>query len=245
MEDGKRQRHVMGLLVDLVDRPAAALGEVAARPRWRWLLPAMLAIAAIVALAIVSSPLAAEQAQQAMQQQLAQLSAEQAEMAGQWIDRFQQPAVLLATTIGTGLLALVLSWLIAAVILYFATLIAGGDVTFGALFATLPWIWLPFALRDGLQAVYVLVKGALIANQGLSYLVSTGNAVDDAGNLWYNVLSRIDLFTIWHLVLVGVVLCLLPRFSRGKAFFLVLIYAVVSLGLRLIPSLLSSALLPG
>jgi hypothetical protein len=245
MEEGKGRRHALGLLLDLVDRPAVALGEIVARPRWRWLLPVVLTIAAMVTLAIVSNPLAAERAQQVMQQQLALLSTAQAQAAGAWIDRFQQPAVLLATTIGAQLLGLALSWLIAAVILFFTSLIAGGDVTFSGLFSAMPWVWLPFALRDAIQAVYVLVKGTLIANQGLSYLVSTGNAVDDAQNLWYNVLARVDLFTIWHIVLVAVVLCVLPRFTKGKAFALTLVYVAVSLGLRLLPSVLSAALLPG
>jgi len=245
MHESEPRRHALGLLADIVDRPAIALAEITARPRWRWLLPAVLAIVAMVALAVVSNPLTTEQAQLVMQQQLAQLSTEQAELAGTWIARLQQPSLLLATAIGAGLLGLALSWLVASVILYFSMLLSGGEVTFSGLFATLPWIWLPFALRDALQAVYVFVKGALIANQGLSYLVSTGSVVDDARNLWYNVLSRVDLFTIWHLVLVFVMLCVVPRFGKGKAFGLTLVYAAVSLGLRLLPSLLSGALLPG
>lgn len=245
MDETEPRRHALGLLADIVDRPAIALAEIAARPRWRWLLPALLVIAAMLALAIVSNPLTTAEAQQVMRQQLSQLSSEQAELAGTWIARFQQPALLLATTIGAGLLGLALSWLVASVILYFSVLVAGGDVTFGSLYATLPWIWLPFALRDALQTAYVLLKKALIVNQGLSYLVSTGSVVDDAKNVWYTLLSRVDLFTIWHLVLVIVVLTVLPRFGRGKAFFLALIYAALSLGLRLLPTLLSGALLPG
>ena len=245
MEETKRRPSAVSLLVTLVDRPATALAEIAAYPRWRWLLPVILLIGAMIASIVLTGPLTVEQAQQAVQQQLATLSAEQAEMARAQIARLQQPQVLLATAIGTGLIGLLLSWLMASAFLYFSVLIAGGDVSFTGLFATLPWTWLPFALRDVVQTGYILYKNEMIANPGLSYFVSTGKPVEDAGNLLYNALARVDLFTLWHLALVFVVLWVLPRFSKGKAFVLVLVYAALSLGLRLVPALLVRAFMPG
>ena len=245
MEETKRRPFAVSLLVSLIDRPATALAEIAAYPRWRWVLPVILLIGAMIASIVLTGPLTVEQTQQAVQQQLATLPAEQAEMARAQIARLQQPQVLLATAIGTGLIGLLLSWLMASAFLYFGVLIAGGDVSFTGLFATLPWIWLPFALRDVVQTGYILYKNELIANQGLSYFVSTGKPVEDAGKLLYNVLARVDLFTLWHLALVFVVLWVLPRFSKGKAFVLVLVYAALSLGLRLVPALLVRAFVPG
>lgn len=245
MEETKRRPFAVSLLVSLIDRPATALAEIAAYPRWRWVLPVILLIGAMIASIVLTGPLTVEQTQQAVQQQLATLPAEQAEMARAQIARLQQPQVLLATAIGTGLIGLLLSWLMASAVLYFSVLIAGGDVSFTGLFATLPWTWLPFALRDVVQTGYILYKNELIANPGLSYFVSTGKTVEDAGNLLYNVLARVDLFTLWHLALVFVVLWVLPRFSKGKAFVLVLVYTALSLGLRLVPALLVRAFMPG
>lgn len=245
MEETKRRPFAVSLLVSLIDRPATALAEIAAYPRWRWVLPVILLIGAMIASTVLTGPLTVEQTQQAVQQQLANLPAEQAEMVRAQIARLQQPQVLLATAIGTGLMGLLLSWLMASAILYFSVLIAGGDVSFTGLFATLPWTWLPFALRDVVQTGYIVYKNELIANPGLSYFVSTGKLVEDAGNLLYNAVARVDLFTLWHLALVFVVLWVLPRFSKGKAFVLVLVYAALSLGLRLVPALLVRAFMPG
>jgi len=245
MEETKRRPFAVSLLVSLLDRPATALAEIAAYPRWRWVLPVILLIGAMIASTVLTGPLTVEQTQQAVQQQLANLPAEQAEMVRAQIARLQQPQVLLATAIGTGLMGLLLSWLMASAILYFSVLIAGGDVSFTGLFATLPWTWLPFALRDVVQTGYIVYKNELIANPGLSYFVSTGKLVEDAGNLLYNAVARVDLFTLWHLALVFVVLWVLPRFSKGKAFVLVLVYAALSLGLRLVPALLVRAFMPG
>ena len=244
MAETERRPNSFSLLVSLIDRPAKALAEIAAHPRWRWVLPVLLLVGAMIASAVLSSPLTTEQAQRVVEQQLAALPAEQAEMARTQVARLQQPAVMLAMSIGAGLLGLILSWLLASAILYFSVLISSGDVNFNGLFATLPWIWLPFALRDVVQTGYILYRNALIVNPGLSYFASTGKPVEDAQNLLYNVLGHADLFTLWHLGLVFAVLWVLPRFSKGKAFVLMLVYAALSLGLRLLPALLGRAFMP-
>jgi hypothetical protein len=140
---------------------------------------------------------------------------------------------------------LVLSWLVASVILYFGMLVAGGEVSFNGLFATLPWAWLPFALRDGVQTAWILYRGRLIANPGLSYFASTGEPTEDTVSILYSTLSHADLFVLWHLALIFVVLWVLPRFGKAKAFVLTLVYAGLSLGLRLLPVLLGRSVMGG
>jgi len=242
MAGGEKRPGALSLLVGLVDRPAAAVAEVAADPRLRWVLPVILLVATMLASIVLTSPLTAEQARQAIQQQLAALPADTVEIARAQIERFQQPQVLMAAAIGTGLLGLILSWLVASAILYFGMLIAGGDVNFNGLFATLPWIWLPFALRNAVQTGWILYRNRLISNPGLSYFVSTGSPTEDAVDLLYNLLGHMDLFGLWHLALVFVVLRVLPRFSAGKALVLTLLYAALNLGLRLLPVLLGRSL---
>ncbi|HUW14384.1 MAG TPA: hypothetical protein VM537_31970 [Anaerolineae bacterium] len=243
MADAERRTNSLSLFISLIDRPATALAEVAAHPKWRWLLPTILLVGAMVASIVLTSPLTTDQAQRTMQQQVAALPAGTAEMARAQIDRLQQPGFVLAMAIAGGLLGLALAWLLASAILYFSMVISGADLHFSALFATLPWVWLPFALRDVVQTGWILFRNRLIANPGLSYLVSSGKPLEDATNLLYGVLSYVDLFVLWHLVLVFVLARTLPRFSGGKAFMVTLIYAAISLGLRLLPVILGGSLL--
>jgi len=243
MVDAKRRSNALSLLISLIDRPAVALAEIAAHPKWRWVLPTILLVVAMITSIVFSGPLSREQAQQTIERQLAALPADTAEMARAQIDRLQQPGVVLAMAIGGGVLGLALAWLLASGILYFSMVIAGADLDFSGLFATLPWVWLPFALRDVVQTGWILYRNKLIANPGLSYLVSTGQPVEDATNVMYGMLSYADLFVLWHLVLVFVLVRTLPRFNGGKAFVLTLVYAGVSLGLRLLPALLGGSLL--
>ena len=66
-----------------------------------------------------------------------------------------------------------------------------------------------------------------------------GDQVKDAGNLGYFVLMYAQVFVLWHLILVWTGLRGAGKVSRSRATILVVIYALVSLGLRWIPTLIS------
>ena len=61
----------------------------------------------------------------------------------------------------------------------------------------------------------------------------------------YQLLAHVDLFTAWHLVLIYAALRGGAALERSRAFWLTVIYAIVSLALRIIPGLVTGALLPG
>jgi hypothetical protein len=70
-----------------------------------------------------------------------------------------------------------------------------------------------------------------ILNPGFSFLVATGNMIEDIKNPIYALLANLDLFWLWHLLLAVLGFSVVSRVSRGKSFILVLIYAIVVLGI--------------
>ncbi len=56
--------HSLTLLAGMVDRPRATLAAVLARPRWKWLLPALLCLAAAALALLVSAEALSQQAAQ-------------------------------------------------------------------------------------------------------------------------------------------------------------------------------------
>jgi len=126
------------------------------------------------------------------------------------------------------------TWLVGAGVLYFLGLVAGGEAKFAQSFAILAWSSLPYALRNLVLAAYVAYSGKLI-NQGLSFLVATGDQTQDAANWLYSLLSQIDLFYLWHLILVIVGLAAVGRFSKTKATIVGLIYLAATTALSLVP----------
>jgi hypothetical protein len=82
------------------------------------------------------------------------------------------------------------------------------------------------------QAAVVAAQRSLIVNQGLSYLVSVGDPLKDARNVAYVLLSQVDLFSLWHLVLVYAASRALFRFGRNKAVLVTALYAAINLLFR-------------
>lgn len=235
---------VWAVLMSMLDRPGAAVANITAYPRWRWLLPILLLTAAVAVSLALTAPLLTIQARQVMAEQIARMPAEQARMITPQLEQFQTPQVIAGTAVATTLIGLALGWLIQAVALYFGVLIAGGELEFKRILAVMPWLSLPFALEFILQAVFALTQGHLVVNQGLSYLVSVGKPMDDMRNLTYVALGQLTLFRLWHWVLVNALLRRAAKLTGGAAAVVTLVYAALGLGLQLALAALGGMLNP-
>ncbi|MCX7852467.1 MAG: YIP1 family protein [Caldilineales bacterium] len=222
-------------LVDIIAAPATALRRIGATQPRSWWFPALLAVAGgLLYLGVTLDELAAETARQ-MQIQLGAMPAEQAEAARPLIERFNSPVFLFASGAVGILLGLIAAWLLAAGLLYFGAAILGASLPFNRWWAPVVWTWVPFGLRGFVQAAWSLVNGSLIRYNGLAYLVASGDSTADQANPLFALASQMDLWTLWHGVLVYLLLRTAARLGRGSAIALTLFYAVVSLGLRVLP----------
>lgn len=233
-EDTEDKMNLWQLLVSIIDRPAATMSHVGKKPGWAWVMPALLVLVGLVAFSVVTAPYTSELALRQAQQRLASLPPQQAEEAAAQMERFTSPPMIATFGIVGGLVTLAVIWLLSAGILYFIGLVAGGEASFAQSFALLTWSWLPYFLRYLILAAYVAYSGQLI-NQGMSFLVATGDQTKDAANWLYVLLSQFDLFYLWHLVLVIVGLAAIGRFSKTKATIVGLIYLAVTTSLSLVP----------
>jgi hypothetical protein len=123
--------------------------------------------------------------------------------------------------------------------------VLGGRSTFGQMFRMVLWTWLPQALRGLLQTVYILVSGELITNHGLSGLVQDSRSVAEViaapsslnQMLLVGFLSKVDLFLVWHLVLLVIGMRVFTRLPRGKAILATLGVWILLTALGLVPTL--------
>jgi hypothetical protein len=238
-ENTEDKVNVFQLLVSIIDRPAVTMSHVGKKPGWAWVMPALLVLVGLVVFSVVTAPLTSELALRQAQQQLDSLPPQQAEQAAAQVERFTSPPMMAAFSVVGGLVALVVIWLLGAGILYFLGLVAGGEANFAQSFAILAWSWLPYALRNLIMAAYVAYSGKLL-NPGLSSLVATGDQAKDAANWLYGLLSQVDLFYLWHLILVIVGLAAVGRLSKVKATIVGLIYLAVTTSLSLVPTLVGA-----
>jgi hypothetical protein len=233
-EDIEDKMNLWQLLASIIDRPATTMSYVGKKPGWAWVVPAFLVLVGLVVFSVVTAPYTSELALRQAQQQMANLPPQQAEQAAAQIERFTSPPMIAGFSIVGGLVALAVTWLLGAGVLYFLGLVAGGEANFGQSFVVLLWSWLPYFLRNLVMAAYVAYTGQLL-NQGLSFLVATGDQTQDAANWLYSLLSQIDLFYLWHLILVIVGLAAVGRFSKTKATIVGLIYLAATTALSLVP----------
>ena len=223
---------LLRLLAQIWLRPRRTLEAVADGPAWLWVIPLVLAIAALLARLAVSAPLLVEA-------QIAQDRAmREASMEGLSGDAFMVPSpeeaqipapapgVVIAPLLIGGLAAIALGWLARTAVLHLGSLALGGRQTFGVLYRVGAWATLPIVLRDVVQIVYMLLSGEMVEGSGLSGLAATSSALSI-------ILGKIDLFTIWYLVLLvlGVQISgqLPPRKAAAVVGFYVLLMLLASL----------------
>ncbi len=219
--------NLLTTFIDMIAAPAQAFRRISERQQRSWWLPAFLALVGPLLYLWLNVDRTVALAQRQLQLQLSTIPPDQAEAARSMAERFTQPrTVLLTGSIGT-----VLSLLI----LYFGSALFGAMPKAQTLWPAVVWSWLPFALRGFLQTGWSLANQALIQYQGLSYFVATGDVAADSQRPLFVALSQIDLFSLWHVVLVYVLLRVVVRLGSGGAFSLTLLYALLNIGLRVLP----------
>ena len=227
-------------LVGIIDRPRVTFQSMLQREDWRrWAVPLLLYLVAFAVLTAVQTPYLRELALQQADLQLADLPADQADAARATMEFTMSLPFMLATGIIFGGLVLLIGVLAQTAYLYLSAMLAGGrDAGFKTMFTVSVWSRIPLTIGYLVQAAFVAVSQGALRYPGLAPLVASGNQLEDAGNPLVALLARVDLFWLWHLVLVSIGLALAARLSRGKSIVLTAVYAGLALAMALIPALL-------
>ena len=228
----------------IIDRPRRALTEAAQRPR-SWWLPALLLIVSMLVLIWVTAPdqvvLANERAAEMIERITANLTEEQAQAVRARTASTTLQSYWIAAA-GMGLAMAALGWVLRGGMVHFSSMAAGGKSAWNATFAVGVWTMFPYFFRDLLQSLYVSLSGKVLEHQGLAFLVASGNWLDDSRHLVYALLSNVDPFALWHLVLLSIGIAVATKLSGTKATIMALIVWAVFLGLKLIPVAISASL---
>ncbi len=91
-------------------------------------------------------------------------------------------------------------WLLVGGILHLVLTLLGGRGDTGSIMNVVAWAGLPFVLRSLVRAGGMFVTRNLIASPGFSGFVSGGN--ENFGLFLASFLSLVDIFLIWHIILL-------------------------------------------
>lgn len=236
--DELRPVNTFRLLIDIIAAPSETLRRVSEVQPRSWWLPAILSLLSAFAYLGITLNEAAAAAAKQVQLQMGTMPAEQAAAAAPMIERVTSPAFIFGSGAVTILIGLLLAWGLASLIFYLGASLFGGQVKIAALWPAIVWTWIPFALRGFLQTAWSAVNGSQIHYPGLSYWFATGDSVKDQTQPLFALASQVDLFGLWHALLVYLLLRAVARLGSGGALVLTLIYVAINLGLRLLPALL-------
>jgi len=231
--------NTLRLLVGLIDRPGEAFEQIREAPRRLFLVPVVIMALSFVAFGWISAPHSAKLAGELIRQRIAQLPPQQAEIAAQAAVTPGATQMAVTTIVGGTLLA-ILGWVIWGAILHFWGGGWGANSRPGQMILAVGWASLPHAFRNLVMAGFVLFSGELVRNQGLSWLVATGNLLKDSQSPLYVFLSGLDLFWLWGLFLLTVAVSAVAGFSRRQSLVVVLVTWFGGALLALLPTVVSS-----
>lgn len=130
-----------------------------------------------------------------------------------------------------GLLGVWLGWLIVSSIIHLVLTLQGGRATTMTTANIVAWASLPFAIRDVVRIVAMLVSNRLISSPGVSGFITA----DATGFMLFlgGLLALLDLYVIWHIALIVTgVRAADASFSRLRAWVSVLLTVLLILALQ-------------
>ncbi len=136
------------------------------------------------------------------------------------------------------ILGVYFGWLVLGWILHLGLTLAGGRGTSQQALNVVAWTLLPFAVRDVVRIVAMWLSGQTLTGLGLS---GFGPAPDGNGAIYLASLLRfLDIYVIWHLILLLIGVRAAENLSRAKAWGVVLLTLIGLTLLRALPALIAA-----
>jgi len=214
--------------------PDATFASIARRPDWVVPLLVFLVIGYISTAVIL--PRMDWGAISAMQEE--QIRAKNPNMSQEDMDRIARMSAGAGKVFGWIAPIMGAIWyLIVALVLWLAFRLFGGENSFGQSWSTTLYSWMPLVINGIILTIVGLLRGGLINPMEMATLVKSNPAflVDlKAQPVLYALLSSIDVFTIWTVVLMIIGFAVIARVSKARSAAIVIPLWIVCILLKLI-----------
>jgi len=194
-------------------RPRRGFQEMASESRATWLTPMLLLTTTAILVVVAAGYLKSRAAMMGEVQLPPDWEFWTPEMQNNYMQAQQAtqgPVFLYIMPMIGSLTGLWLGWLLLAALLHFGSTLLGGRGSMQSALNIVAWASLPFAVRDILRIIFMLGAGHAIISPGLSGFTSTPGFVSQ-------LLTRLDVFLIWHVILLVIGFALTDGLPRAKA----------------------------
>ncbi len=225
LENQAARRFDFPRVLPVLFQPRKTFHEMAAQARRSWLTPMLVLTVTALLVILVSGYLKTQAAMAGQVQMPPDWQYWTPEMQNNYMQAQQatqgKTFMYLIPLVGawTGLW---LGWVLVAGLLHLGSTLLGGRGTMQGALNIAAWASLPFAIRDLLRVIYMLAAGHAIGSPGLSGFATSAGFLPQ-------LLSRLDIFVIWNIVLLIIGFAIFDGLSRGKAILNVLVVILLIL----------------
>ena len=158
------------------------------------------------------------------------------------------PVFLLASTGIIETIGYPILWASAAGVLYLLSLAFGGQARFGSVLSMCVWATVAAMLSKIMLVIGTLASGTTV-QPGLSYLVNVEDfsSITPGAAALVQILSKVTIFEVWYLILIGVGIGVCARLTRAKSALITILYWLISflppVGMSVLSAYLASAAL--
>jgi hypothetical protein len=139
------------------------------------------------------------------------------------------------STVGGGTFVMLLAPLVAAALaLFWGNVVYAGKASFKAILSVMLYGEIIYSVGNLLVVPLVLAKDSLAVGLNLGVMVADRGMQD----VLYTALSKVDLFVIWEIIVIGIGLSIIYGFPRNKGYRL----SVLSMGLLTILGIAAAAI---
>ena len=227
----------------IIFHPRQAFAWIAEQPRPVWLTPMLILTITTLALVLATGYLkqqAALMGEVPLPPDFEYYTPEQQAQFFQAQQATQGPVFIYVLPALGKLAGLWLGWLLAGGLLHLVTTLVGGRGDTGSSMNIVAWASLPFAIRDLVRVIAMVGERRLIENTGISGLFTASGAGWNA--LLISLVSLVDIYLIWHAILLGIGVQSNSGLSKPKIIGSVLLTVLIMLLLQALPGFLVSRL---
>ena len=237
-----RQKFNFGWIVPLFTRPARTTATIATQDKAVWLTPLLILSILVVLTVLIGAPIQRNiiQMGSAVPPDFQYYSPEMQEQFFAAQAKQTSPLFLYVFPLLSGLMKIWIPWFLLSILLYLSLTLTGSRAASTRSYNLVGWSMLPFATRMIVQILVMLFTKTVINSPGLSGFVDSGAA--GIGAYFRGVLGYIDIYFIFHVVLLLLGSMPLSGLTRSKAWIATAVSILILLFLVGLPSLLSSAL---
>ncbi|MGB3346609.1 MAG: YIP1 family protein [Candidatus Humimicrobiia bacterium] len=131
----------------------------------------------------------------------------------------------------TSPLVQIISWLFIALVYWGLVYIFRNKTEYSKILTIVVISSVPILISTLVNLFYTLFTGKMIMHTGLSGLVASGNVFAYKSNLLYMILSRVDIFILWGLILLIIGIAIACKMKVWKSILIVLVVYVLILNI--------------